>query len=463
MADRIARTVIAALLVGAVFYMNYRFVLVHFSNGGDLLDAGWFAWIIASGDPWLTNPHAVSDISYFNYHLSPYLSGLSMVFHALGVDGFTALALHQGAAFALLAAGLFALALSNWDGARSILLLLTVALLMLLGDVVLQMASFPHFEIAIPAFCAVGAWLWTCGRRALATLAFGLACLVREDGGLYVAAFLLGLASLRPLSWRTLATSEIRLALAGAAMAVLMFWVKSRFFPGFSTFAYNFSGNGWDHLTPDFVAARLLHFVTDPHAVTALVPAVVLALASRRYLVFPVLMSPLVVAQLLAARDELGHFMAYYAAPFLVIWMGSVLVAGDRIRTGQAKLYEPAVLLTFAILGSGPLLFVVLPPGWLPVATNAIATDTTNLSLLAVETRAALLATPGACASSGVASMAPDAVAPAQVIDPASSLEQCHTVFLFKADLHYEALRPRMEGLVAGPVIDGRVERFDRP
>src|SRR5262249_37639710 len=41
-ADRAARLIAVALVVAAACYMNFRFVLVHFSNGGDLLDAGWF-------------------------------------------------------------------------------------------------------------------------------------------------------------------------------------------------------------------------------------------------------------------------------------------------------------------------------------------------------------------------------------------------------------------------------------
>ena len=222
-----ARAVVAALLVGLVAYLNARFVLVHFSIGGDLLDSGWFAYIMAAGDPWLMSPKSVGDLGYFNYHLSPYLSALSVLFHALGADGFIALALHQGFAYGLLAAGLFAIVARGWSGWRSGVLLLTAMLLLLLGDVVLQIASFPHFEVATLAFCTLGAALWQRSHRGAAMLAFALACTVREDGGLYASAFLLVLAGFDDENaiWRR---PGLYLGLLTAAVSAAMFYIKGR-------------------------------------------------------------------------------------------------------------------------------------------------------------------------------------------------------------------------------------------
>lgn len=457
-----ARVMVAALLVGVILYINFRYVVVHFSNGGDLLDSGWFAWILASGDAWLTNPRSVSNLSYFNYHLSPYMAALSLIFHTLGIDGFTALALHQGAMFALLAGSLYGLVLTTWAGRHSAVLFAAAATLTLLGDVVLQIASYPHFEIAIAAFCALGTAFWQSGQRRLGGLAFALACLVREDGGLYAAAFLLGLAALPPWSRRTATSLEVRLAAGAVLVSAAMFAIKARFFPGFAAFSVNFSGHGWDHVTADFVGQRLANFAADPHALTTLLAALVLAVASLRYLVFPLLMSPLIALQLIALRDQLGHFTRYYALPFLVIWAGMLLVGADRARRGKLRPFEPVVLLGLAILGSGPVLLLVRPPGWLPVVTTALATPVTNLSQLAAEAKAAVAGLKDVCVSTGVASLIPGDLAPAQVITPTSDLSPCRTIFLFSGDLHYEALRPRVAGFTAGPVIEGRIERYDR-
>jgi hypothetical protein len=461
-ADRIARLVVAALIVAASAYLNFRYVLVHFSNGGDLLDTGWFAWIMASGDPWLQSPRGVSDLGYFNYHLTPYLSALTLGFHALGLDGFMALALHQGAMFALLTGSLCAIVLDSWVGKRSALLLAAVALFMLIGDLVLQITSFPHFEIAIPALCCLGAVLWLHGNRWPAAIAFLLACLVREDGGLYAGAFLFGLAVIRPVGRKTLSSAEAILAAATIVISLAMFWIKSAYFPGYPTFSFNFSGHGWDHLTTDFVVGRLRALALNPHALTALLPALVLAIFSRRYLAFPLLMLPIIIAQLLAARDQLGHFTAYYATPFLIIWAGLVLVAGHRARAGKLRVIEPAILLVSAIAGSGLLLYIVQPPAWLPVATTALATEVVDLPQLARDAASAVAEVPDACVSNGVAALIPNAFDPAQVITPGSDLTACRTIFLFNHDLHYDLFKPLLAGYVAGPVVHSRIERYDQ-
>ena len=461
-ADRVAGLAVTALFAGIVFYLNFRFVLVHFSSGGDLLDTGWFAWIMASGDPWLTSPRSVSGLSYFNYHLSPWLSGLSLAFHALGVDRFTALALHQGAMFALLAGSLFALVLGAWAGRRSVLLYLAVALVVLFGDVLLQIASFPHFEIAIPACCALGLALWQAGRHRLAVLAFALACLVREDGGLYAGAFLIGLAALRPLGRQMLASREAGLAVAAILVSLVMFWIKSRYFPGYPTFTGNFSGKDWDHVTPQFIFERLAALAANPHALAVFVPALLLGLCSPRYFVFLLLFLPIIAAQLLAVRLQLGHFMAYYATPFVMIWIGLVLVATDRARRQKLRWPEPAILLAAAILGSGPVLFALKPPAWFPVIAFALTGPVVDLPDLARQTSAAIGGVPGACVSLGVAALIPDDFTPAQVLDPDSDLAACRTVFLFNTDIHYKALRPRLAAYAPGPVIAGRIERYDQ-
>jgi hypothetical protein len=463
-ADRIARLVLAALLVAAVFYLNWRYVLVHFSNGGDLLDSGVYSWVMASGDPWLTAPRATYDVgglSYFYLHFMPLMSVLSVTFHALGIDRFAAYSLYAGASFALLAAGLCAAVLSTWTGGKSAVLLAVVVLLTLLSDVILQIASFPHPEIAIIAFCTLGAALWQSGHRRLAILPFVLACAVREDGGLYAAAFLFGLAALGPLTRKALLAPAL-LGVAAAMTSAVIFWAKAALFPGYSVFSSDFAGNHWAHLTPTFLSTRLLALLTNIQALTSIVPAVILAFVACRYLLFAVLMAPLIILQFVALRDQLGTFTLYYATPFLVIWIGMLLVAGVRARAGQLRTIEPVILLAFALLGSAPLVFIVHPPGSLPVATTALVAPVVDLPHLAQEAADATVGVPGVCVSTGVAALIPDNFAPAQVVDPASDLAKCRTIFVFNHDLHYDALKPKLAAWTAGPVIGDRIERYDQ-
>lgn len=106
----------------------------------------------------------------------------------------TAFALHQAVTFSLFAASLIAIVLharpvSPWLFAGAIVLALA-------SDIVLEIAGFPHFEMATLAFCTLGA---ACALRGGggALAAFAFATLVREDGGLYALLFLVLLRVVR--------------------------------------------------------------------------------------------------------------------------------------------------------------------------------------------------------------------------------------------------------------------------
>lgn len=457
------RAGIGVLCVATVFWLHARFVLVHFTQGALLFDTGWFAWIMASGDPWLTDPRAIDGLSYFNYHLTPYLSAISVVVHAIGADRFVAYAIHQGAAFALVAGSLCGLVLTTWRGCRSGLLLAAAVIEMTIGDVTLQVASLPHPEVAIVAFCLMGSALWLNRHRGWGTVAFAVACLVREDGGLYAAAFLVALALLQPLGRDTPRSREIALSVAAVVVSLLMFCVKSWFFPGFSAFAFNYSGNHWDHLTAENLGQRLREFATNPQVLTTIVPALLLAVVSWRYLLFPALMAPLIVAQLLAARAHLWEFHYYYALPFLVIWAGSVVVAADRSRRAVARGFEPAVLLVSAILGSAPLLFMLSGNNSLPVLGAALVQPVEDVSALSQEATRRAADVPDLCVSTSIAAIAPDSFGPEQILGPDLNVNRCKTVFLYDGDPYARTLSWKLIFWPSGAHLSGHVRRFDSP
>ena len=345
------RTILSFGVVAAVLALHFRFVLVNFSLGATPLDTGWFAWLFAEGDPWLINPRIINELSYYNTHVSPYLSAWSVVLHFFSVDRFTAFALHQGVAFAILAAGVMSLVYP----VRSWFVFAAAMLFVLIGDLVLQYATFPHFEIAILAFGLLGVSLWMDGRRGLAGLAFLVACLVREDGGLFVAVLLIAVSAIQsPARW--LRSPEVILAGVAVIISAAMFAVKAVYYPSFPTFAFNYSGHDWEHVTPAFVLQRLRDLLDNPQALSAMGTSLALALFSRRYLVLPALKLPLIALQLLAVRELLGHFVFYYAMPFLVINAGQFLVASVRARSVGIARSESSAQMVPAILGASPLL-----------------------------------------------------------------------------------------------------------
>jgi hypothetical protein len=453
------RTILSIGVVAAVFALHFRFVLVNFSLGATPLDTGWFAWLFAEGDPWLINPRIINGLSYYNTHVSPYLSAWSVVLHFFSVDRFTAFALHQGVAFAILAAAVMSLAYP----VRSWFVFAAAMVFVLIGDLVLQYATFPHFEIGILAFGLLGASLWVGGRRLLAGVAFLIACLVREDGGLFVAVLLIAVSAAQPPA-RWLRSPEVILAAVAVVLSAAMLAVKSVYFPGFPTFAFNYSGHNWDHVTPAFVLQRLRDLLDNPQALIAIGTSLVLALFSRRYLVLPVLMLPLVGLQLLAVRDLLGHFVFYYAMPFLVITAGQLLVASVRARSVGLARSESSALLVAAILGASPVLYAIGLPSSLPMLAATLSQPArADLLQVADQTAAVVTKAPSACVSFGVAALIPDTVDHSQLIAPDSDLAPCATIFLFRSDVHYDALKPAVSGWTLGSVIADRIEPYSRP
>jgi hypothetical protein len=58
-AGKFAELLFVLLAFGAVFVTHARWILTHFSNGGNLFDSGWLAYLFGSGDPLLHNPSSV--------------------------------------------------------------------------------------------------------------------------------------------------------------------------------------------------------------------------------------------------------------------------------------------------------------------------------------------------------------------------------------------------------------------
>jgi hypothetical protein len=434
------RVTFAALAVALVFFLQYRFVIAMFWRGAPLLDAGWAAYFLGAGDFWTHYPPALGGDTYFNTHLYAYAGLLGMAMHALGIDGITAFALHQGFAFAALAAAMMVLALNS--GRAATLLLVTAALLTTIGDLTLQIASYPHIEIAISAFCLAGSLCMIGRRPVLALLAFALASIVREDGGVFAAYFIVGtviISAPLPRDIRAaLAQPYLWLAILFFLYSVLMFAIRRAYFPGFDVFQDDFSGGDWAHLrmpgAGPFLLERIRHVLfAYPLLVTHITLGWLAFRYSWRYAVFLVLILPLVVLYMLARRDLPGTFYAYYAIPWLDVWIGMFMVAALRGSRGELSAREPLILLGAAILGAAPLMALFSPETSFFVLRDMFLGGSANVPALREDVRELIAGQPGLCVSQSIAALVPEEVRQGQVIWDAPRAD-CRLVVGFVGD-----------------------------
>jgi len=458
----------AAFLVCAVFLVNWRFILVHFSTGGYLLDSGWFAYLFGSGDLGMRNPSSITDYSFYNMHISPWLVLFGLPFRALGVDGFSIFALHNGLMFALVPASLYALVARPAGSAPPMLLAATLAV-GVFGQVLWRIDLYPHFEIATVALCTAGTALLAAGRDRLAAVPFVLALTVREDAGLFVALFLAGWSLLNassPWRWREwLLTPLVAWAIAAAAVSAGLFGMKAVYFNAYPTFHNSFSGDGWSHLGWGWLGARLLAVAGDPKLDLTMLAVLALAFRSWRYLVFPVLVLPLIVAQLLAVHKAVGQFQIYYAIPWLVVWLGLIVAAAVRAGRGELGKREAATVLGFALACT-----VLVPgfdlrlPGLGPVGLIATR-GTVDLPALARDIEAAMGPDRAdVCLSIGTVALVPDSIAPREHVRAPDDIGRCGRLFLFVGDMDYASLRKQAAGLGMRrqALIGDRVEIYAR-
>jgi hypothetical protein len=195
------RTLLHILFVlfvfSAVFAAHARLIFTHFSNDGYLCDSGWLAFLFESGGPLLRNPSGVvgeacsgiNQPSFLAHHLSPHIflfgAPLSNLFNLSGIE---ILACHQGLFFGLLFVSLYlAVTAEPLPYACRIIATLSAVLMGTLSNVLLQAATYPHYEIAMSALASLAVAARLSGQGRLFTFCLVWLPLIREDGGLYAA------------------------------------------------------------------------------------------------------------------------------------------------------------------------------------------------------------------------------------------------------------------------------------
>lgn len=466
---RLGLTLAGAALAAAVGVLHARLVLTHLSGDAYLCDSGWFAFLFESADPLLRNPSAsaicattpgIERLSFYAHHLSPHIFIVGALGRAAGLNGFTILALHQGASFALIAAAcwLMAAAVTQPRGLAAAGLVSAIAI-GTLGNVLWQAAAYPHYEVAMFAMAvsAMAAWIAKARRVWLACLIW--LPLVREDGGLYAAVVCLCCAVIAdgreagdPASRRTL----LGLALAGFGASAASFTIKAAFFPGFDAFAYNFAGDSWRHVSRALVVDRIRATLTNNNVGPILLGCLVLGLRDPRYAIGLLLLSPVYALHLFSVRPEHGGFTLYYALPWLVTTAVWLMVFVDRVRRLRAAAMEALVLAAVSLALTAPVQAALgLRGSFWYVAQWSMSRPVVDLESLRAFVRSVRGFYPPAdargsdaatqCVSAGIAALVPNEVRADEIVGPDADLSRCQTLILMRGDMHHSSLVARAE------------------
>jgi hypothetical protein len=456
----IAVPLLAALTFCVLFAVHARWIFTHFSSDGYLCDSGWLAHLFEAGDPLLQNPSSINNRSFYAHHLSPHLFLFAAPFRILfGLSGIEILAYHQGLFFALFFLSLYLIVadarLQPRDRVASVL---SVILVGGLSNALFQAAAYPHDEIAMLAVSTLALSAWVSSRWRLFVFCLIWLPLIREDGGFYAAfgciiCMALEYAPRRRADSRTLRLGAIALGEVGASACA--FLVKARFFPGFDTFSFNFSGNGWDHVSAGLLAERLQAMISNPNIVPVVAGSVMLASIDVKYVLGVVLLSPLYLLHLVSVSAAHGHFQLYYGLAWVLPLATWLTVFASRSKKAVVRAYEGMIILAFALAVSAPVHAALGSKGqvWY-VARWAFQRPVVNISSMQdfirwVRTKKdSSVAEDSApamrqCASMGIAALIPNELDPDEVLDADSDLTTCRTLLLLRRDMHYDMLSER--------------------
>jgi hypothetical protein len=460
----VVRTRVLAGAAAGIFALHRRWIYTHFSSDGYLYDSGWLAYLFGAADPLLRNPSSINGLSFYAHHLSPhiFLFGAPLAL-GLGWSGIEIFAYHQGLFYALFFVGACLLAAAAPVGypTRAVLLL-SGAAIGGLSNALLQSAGYPHFEIAMIAGTAIASAAGVHRRWSVFAACMAWLPCIREDGGFYgafVCAICLALEERADGEWPTRARRLATVMVLEILVGLCAVAVKATVFPGFDAFSVNFSGDGWSHVTRALLVERLQSVAANPTVIAVLVGSAFLATRDKRYGAGLVLLSPLYMLHLLSVRAEHGHFTLYYILPWLLPPLTWLAVASVRARAAHAIGPEAAVIAiaslglaapTHAALGlNGQFWYVARWSYSRPVANLRAMTSFVPWVLARYPDSTATAGGPPsrACASMGIAALAPNRFKPQQIVDGSTDLTMCRALLLLRADMDYGVLATRAEQL----------------
>ena len=324
-----------ALLAAVCFVLPQVVVansLLHhfYVHGAPLYDAGWFAyWTTHALTLDVTSIPSIEDVPMLGRHVFLFFFPLSYIYQIFPsfLSEQVYFSIVQGAWAGMVSLAIFLIgyrAMNSW-------LLAVVSVATGLNPFVFTSTSFPHVEIAMPAFIAlfIAFWVRLREHRRLWWLPFlplaGLLS-VREDAGLHgfglfilLTAYFWWRARERRDIWRFFGLAS----LICVGYSVVAFLVRQSFSPDDDIIVWKFVGSPpYAHLTFDLIWERLAFIASNREYVY--IPLLALALfavlqRSLLLLIAAVSVLPWMLWHLIAKDQLAGTFFPYTMAPVMVV------------------------------------------------------------------------------------------------------------------------------------------------
>ena len=278
-----------ALLAAVCFILPQMVIansLLHhfYIHGAFLYDAGWFAYLATHAlTPNVTSIPSIEDVPMLGRHVFLFFFPLSYIYQIFSslLSEQVYFSIVQGAWAGMVSLAIFLIG----DGAINRWLLAVVSVATGLNPFVFTLTSFPHVEMAMPAFIAlfIASYVRLHEHRRLWWLPFlplvGLLS-IREDAGLHgfgvfilLSAYFWWRARERRDLWRFFGLAS----LICIGYSVVAFLVRQSFSPGDDTLVWKFVGSPpYAHLTVDLIWERLVFIASNREYVY--IPVLVVAL-----------------------------------------------------------------------------------------------------------------------------------------------------------------------------------------
>ena len=317
-----------AILFGS-YILNYIYV-----EGANLLDTGWFTHLISNSlslpiqNPPVLEATRFGD-TFFTTHISPIFYIMSKIYHSLlsPLPPQLYYAIFVGSMFGIISLSVYiaGVSLKSEKNLKYLLFIFLIALITPLNGASLSLISFPHIEIAIPAFILLFLSLYLNGYRKSSYLILFLLLTVREDAGLHFALLILSILLLQAISHGFKKIDRELLILATVAILyslIVMFIQKHYFNNGDDALLRVYLGNPpFHHISIEFIQHRLEFFLRERVFIwLPMLSMIILSIIFRNiFFVAPILATlPWLAISLIAITPMPGHLNGYYEFPFII-------------------------------------------------------------------------------------------------------------------------------------------------
>ena len=339
------------LLAAACFVLPQVVIansLLHrfYVRGAPLYDAGWFAyWTTHALTLDVTSIPSIEDVPMLGRHVFLFFIPLSYIYQIFSsfLSEQVYFSIVQGAWAGMVSLSIFLIgyrAINCW-------LLAVISVATGLNPFVFTSTSFPHVEIAMPAFIAlfIASWIRLREHPRLWWLPFlplaGLLS-VREDAGLHGFGLFILLAAYS--WWRARERRDIwrffgLVSLICVGYSVVAFMVRQSYSPGDDTIVWKFVGSPpYAHLTADLIWERVAFIASNREYVyIPMLTLGLLAVLQRSLLPLIAVVSvlPWMLWHLIAKDQLAGTFFPYTMAPVMVVMFWPLLSALLREMTQE--------------------------------------------------------------------------------------------------------------------------------